>query len=49
MHGLMTNSCMCVLMMWSDCGWSLGEGEIFIIAKDRKLRVLSSSFVVNLV
>ena len=21
--------CVCVLMMWSDCGWSLGEGANF--------------------
>ena len=36
----MTNSCTCVLMMWSDCGCSLGEGVIFIIAKDRKLAAI---------
>ena len=27
----------CVLMMWSDWGWSLGEGANFILAEGLKI------------
>ena len=33
---------MCVLMMWSDWGWSLGEVHIAIIAEGQRTEVLGA-------